>query len=83
VVANGDLEIVGSREERPFCRGERVPAVHALLKCSDTHRWSENFTAEEWLLVKEEELAMWRGRRRGASLARRLVRAQHTYHRHV
>jgi len=30
VVANGDLEIVGSREERPFCRGERVPAVHAL-----------------------------------------------------
>ena len=39
------------------------------------HSWSENFTAEEWLLVKEEELALWRGCRRGVSLARKLVLA--------
>lgn len=57
VVANGDLEIVGWREERPFCRGEMVHAIHATLNCSDTHRWSKNFTAEEWV-VKEEELAL-------------------------
>jgi hypothetical protein len=54
VVANGDLEIVGSREERPFCPGERVPTFHIPLNCSDAHRWSDNFTTEEWLLVKEE-----------------------------
>ena len=38
MVANGDLKIVGSREERPFCRGERVPPVHAPY-FSDMHRW--------------------------------------------
>jgi hypothetical protein len=65
VAASGDLEIVESREYNLFCGGEKVPAVHAPLNCSDTHRRSENFTAEEWLLVKEEELALWRGRRRG------------------
>jgi len=80
VVANGDLEIVGSREERLFCRGERVPTFHIPLNCSDAHRWSENCTTEEWSLVKKEELALWRGRRRGVSLTRKLVRAQHTYH---
>jgi len=37
----------------------------------------------EWLLVKEEELALWRGRRREVSLAQKMVRAQHTYRRHV
>jgi hypothetical protein len=67
VVTNGDLEIVGSREERPFCRGEKVPAIHVPLNCSDTHRWSETFTAEERLLVKEEEVVvegyLWHGNR--------------------
>ena len=37
----------------------------------------------EWLLVMEEELALWRGRRRGVSLARKFVGVQHTYRRHV
>ena len=81
MVTNGDLEIVGSREKRPFCRGEKVPAVHAPLNCSDTQRWSENFTVEEQLLVKEEEVALWRSRRRGVSLARKFVGVQHTYRR--
>ena len=38
MVANGDLEIVGSREERLFCRGERVPPVNAPY-FSDMHSW--------------------------------------------
>jgi len=62
---------------------EQVKRPNPWRKKMMMHKWSENFTAEEWLLVKEEELALWRGFRRGVSLVRKLVRTQHTYRRHV